>query len=56
MGSTPLKQRLALPQPLLVPACFDMVSAKVVERCGFEAVYLSGYGHSASHLGLPTRV
>jgi 2-methylisocitrate lyase-like PEP mutase family enzyme len=30
-----------------------MVSAKVVERCGFEAVYLSGFGHSASHLGLP---
>ena len=53
MGSTTLKQRLALPQPLLVPACYDMVSAKVVERCGFEAVYLSGYGHSASHLGLP---
>ena len=53
MGSTILKQRLALPQPLLVPACYDMVSAKVVERCGFEAVYLSGFGHSASHLGLP---
>jgi len=36
-----------------VPACFDMVSAKLIERAGFEAVYLSGYGHSASHLGLP---
>lgn len=53
MGSTILKQRLALPQPLLVPACYDMISAKVVESCGFEAVYLSGFGHSASHLGLP---
>jgi 2-methylisocitrate lyase-like PEP mutase family enzyme len=30
-----------------------MVSAKLIERAGFEAVYLSGYGHSASHLGLP---
>ena len=53
MGLPNLKQRLEHPRPLLVPACFDMVSAKVVERCGFEAVYLSGFGHSASHLGLP---
>jgi 2-methylisocitrate lyase-like PEP mutase family enzyme len=30
-----------------------MVSAKVIERAGFEAVYLSGFGQSASHLGLP---
>jgi len=40
-------------QILVVPACFDMVSAKLIERAGFEAVYLSGYGHAASHLGLP---
>jgi 2-methylisocitrate lyase-like PEP mutase family enzyme len=37
----------------VVPACFDMVSAKLIERAGFEAVYLSGYGQAASHLGLP---
>ncbi|MCI0526680.1 MAG: isocitrate lyase/phosphoenolpyruvate mutase family protein [Nitrospira sp.] len=37
----------------MVPASFDMVSAKVIEQAGFEAVYLSGYGHTASHLGLP---
>src|SRR5262245_12816579 len=30
-----------------------MISAKLIERAGFEAVYLSGYGHTASHLGLP---
>ena len=38
---------------LVAPAAFDMVSAKVIERAGFEAVYLSGFGQSASHLGLP---
>ncbi len=38
---------------LLVPAAFDMVSAKIIEKVGFEAVYLSGFGQSASHLGLP---
>jgi 2-methylisocitrate lyase-like PEP mutase family enzyme len=30
-----------------------MVSAKIIEKVGFEAVYLSGFGQSASHLGLP---
>lgn len=38
---------------LVVPAAFDMVSAKIIEKTGFEAVYLSGFGQSASHLGLP---
>lgn len=38
---------------MVVPASFDMVSAKVIEQAGFEAIYLSGYGHTASHLGLP---
>lgn len=53
MTQPTLKQRLQDPHPLLVPACFDMVSAKMVERCGFDAVFMSGFGHSASHLGLP---
>jgi 2-methylisocitrate lyase-like PEP mutase family enzyme len=48
-----LRQLLNRDQILVVPASFDMVSAKLIERAGFEAVYLSGYGHSASHLGLP---
>lgn len=48
-----LRQLLSRDQILVVPASFDMVSAKLIERAGFEAVYLSGYGHSASHLGLP---
>ena len=26
---------------------------KIIEKEGFEAVYLSGFGQSASHLGLP---
>ena len=48
-----LKERLAKKSILVVPAAFDMVSAKVIEGAGFEAVYLSGFGQSASHLGLP---
>ena len=53
MPSPTLRDLLARNQILLVPASYDMVSAKLIERAGFEAVYLSGYGHSASHLGLP---
>jgi 2-methylisocitrate lyase-like PEP mutase family enzyme len=30
-----------------------MVSARLVERAGFQAVYMTGFGQSASHLGLP---
>jgi len=48
-----LKQLLQRDSILVVPASYDMVSGKLVEEAGFEAVYLSGYGHSASHLGLP---
>ncbi len=52
-SKTTLRQLLSKDQILVVPASYDMVSAKLIERAGFEAVYLSGYGHSASHLGLP---
>ena len=38
---------------LVVPGAYDGVSARLVERAGFEAVYLTGYGTSAARLGLP---
>ena len=53
MPDVRLKERLAMNTVLVAPAAFDMVSAKVIERACFEAVYLSGFGQSASHLGLP---
>ena len=53
MTSLTLKELLQRDQILVVPASYDMVSAKLIERAGFEAVYLSGYGHAAYHLGLP---
>jgi 2-methylisocitrate lyase-like PEP mutase family enzyme len=40
-------------QGLVVPGAFDGVSARLVERAGFPAVYMTGYGTSASRLGLP---
>lgn len=39
--------------PLVVPGCFNAMSARVLEHVGFEAVYMSGYGSSLSVTGLP---
>ena len=38
---------------LVVPGAYDGISARLVERAGFPAVYMTGYGTSASRLGLP---
>jgi 2-methylisocitrate lyase-like PEP mutase family enzyme len=38
---------------LVVPGAYDGVSARLVERAGFSAVYMTGFGTSASRLGLP---
>jgi 2-methylisocitrate lyase-like PEP mutase family enzyme len=38
---------------LVVPGAYDGVSARLIERAGFPAVYMTGYGTSASRLGLP---
>lgn len=32
---------------------FDMISARLADRAGFHALYMTGYGIAASHLGLP---
>ena len=34
------------------PGVFEMLSAKIADRMGFAALYMTGYGISASHLGL----
>ena len=38
---------------LAAPGAHDALSAKIIEYVGFEAVYMTGYGQSASHLGQP---
>jgi 2-methylisocitrate lyase-like PEP mutase family enzyme len=48
-----LRELVQQRQGLVVPGAYDGVSAKLVERAGFPAVYMTGYGTSASRLGLP---
>ena len=35
------------------PGVYDMVSLRMAARMGFDALYMTGYGTVASHLGLP---
>lgn len=54
-GSRParLRELLARPEPLLVPGAYDALSARLVEQAGFDAVYMTGFGATASLLGMP---
>jgi len=38
---------------LILPGVFDALSARIVENIGFDAMFQTGYGSSASLLGLP---
>jgi len=52
-STTKLRQLLARPGMLLAPGAHDVMSARLVEAEGFEAVYLGGFAASASALGIP---
>lgn len=47
-----LRAALAAGEFVLAPGVFEMFSAKIADRLGFKALYMTGYGISASHLGL----
>ena len=53
MAANTLKQRLASRALLVAPGVHDMVSLRLANTFGFEALYMTGYGTVASHLGLP---
>jgi 2-methylisocitrate lyase-like PEP mutase family enzyme len=48
-----LKEKLARREFIVAPGVFDMISAMLAERVGFDAVYASGYWLTASYLGVP---
>ena len=53
MGPGRLREMLAGPEPVLAPGAYDALSARLVEEAGFGAVYMTGFGTSASLLGRP---
>ena len=51
--ATKLRARLAAPGLITAPGVYDMISARIADRMGFPALYMTGFGVVASHLGLP---
>ena len=52
-GAQVLRERLKKPEILVAPGAYDCLSARLVERMGFEAAFMTGFGASASILGQP---
>lgn len=48
-----LKQKLQRRRFIVAPGVFDMISLRIADRMEFDALYMTGYGTVASHLGLP---
>jgi carboxyvinyl-carboxyphosphonate phosphorylmutase len=48
-----LRALLGRPEPLMAPGAYDGLSARLVEQAGFDAVYMTGFGTTASLIGRP---
>jgi carboxyvinyl-carboxyphosphonate phosphorylmutase len=48
-----LRPLLAGRDPILAPGAYDALTARLIEQAGFPAVYMTGFGTSASLLGRP---
>ena len=48
-----LRELLARPEPLVAPGAYDALSARLVEQAGFDVVYMTGFGTTASLAGRP---
>ncbi len=48
-----LRELLGTGEIVLAPGCYDALGARLIEEAGFPAVYMTGFGSSASRLGRP---
>lgn len=48
-----LRTLLAEDRLHVTPSCFDALSAKMIERAGFDLAFMSGFAVSAARLGMP---
>ncbi len=51
--TTRLRALLKTGKTLFVPGCYNAMSARILEKVGFPAIYMTGYGTSLSLLGMP---
>jgi carboxyvinyl-carboxyphosphonate phosphorylmutase len=52
-GPRLLRTLLDGPEPVLAPGAYDALSAVLIEQAGFPAVYMTGFGVTASLIGRP---
>lgn len=52
-NSTKLRQLFNEGKFIVAPGAHDALTAKIIGKVGFDAVYMTGYGQAASHLGCP---
>ena len=48
-----LRELVESPAPLLAPGAYDALSARLIEQAGFDVVYMTGFGTTASLIGRP---
>lgn len=48
-----LKKMLKSKKPLVIPGVYDALGAKIAQKVGFEAMFQTGYGTSATLFGMP---
>ena len=56
MSSSPverLRNLLAGPDIVVMPCCYDALSARLIERAGFPLTFMSGFAVSAARLAMP---
>ena len=48
-----LRTLLADPGVLVLPGCFDAMTAKLIERAGYPGAFMGGFAVSAARIGMP---
>jgi len=48
-----LRALLAKPEMMVISACYDALTAKLIENAGMPATFMSGFGVAATRLALP---
>ena len=48
-----LRNMIKSKKPLVIPGVYDAIGAKIAEKVGFDAMFQTGYGTSATLFGMP---
>lgn len=48
-----LRSMIKANRPLVIPGVYDAIGAKIAEKVGFDAMFQTGYGTSATLFGMP---